>query len=195
APIAPSDPAGLTPVPVPAEAAGRVSALSAAPETVALTEPDMGVMALAVTAAAQTPGLLAGWNFDETSGTIAADSSGNGNAATLVNGVAHATGQYGGRLTFDGVHDYLTVPNPASINVSGSGLTLSMWIRPQVSGADSVVLGKPWNATMASPYYQYGIELAGGTRPTFYVGTTGGALSASMGSTLAVNQWSYLAVT
>ena len=47
---------------------------------------------------------------------------------------------------------------------------------------------------MTSPYYQYGLELAGGTVPVFYVGTTGGLFSASMGSALALNQWSYLAV-
>jgi hypothetical protein len=70
-----------------------------------------------------------------------------------------------------------------------------MWINPQaLSGGDSVVLGKFWNATMTSPYYQYGLELAGGTVPVFYVGTTSGVLSASMGSALALNQWSYLAV-
>ena len=70
-----------------------------------------------------------------------------------------------------------------------------MWINPQaLSGGDSVVLGKFWNPTMTSPYYQYGLELAGGTVPVFYIGTTGGPLSASMGSALPLNQWSYLAV-
>jgi hypothetical protein len=70
-----------------------------------------------------------------------------------------------------------------------------MWINPQsLSGADSVVLGKFWNAAMTSPFYQYGLELGGGTVPTFYVGTTSGVRSASMGSALALNQWSYIAV-
>ena len=140
-------------------------------------------------------GLAAGWSFNEVSGTSATDSSGNGNTATLVNGVARTTGNYGGGLTFDGVNDYLTIPNSPSLNIAGSGLTLSMWIRPQaLSGGDSVVLGKFWNATMTSPYYQYGLELTGGTVPSFEVGTTGGVVRASMGSTLALNQWSYLAV-
>jgi len=140
-------------------------------------------------------GLAAGWSFNEASGTSATDSSGNNNTATLVNGVARAAGEYGGGLTFDGVNDYLTVPNSPSLNISGTGLTLTMWINPQaLSGGDSVVLGKFWNATMTSPYYQYGLELAGGTVPVFYVGTTSGVLSASMGSALALNQWSYLAV-
>ena len=62
----------------------------------------------------------------------------------------------------------LSVPNSPSLDVSGTGLTLSMWINPQpFNGVDSVVLGKFWNTTMTSPYYQYGLELAGGTEPVF----------------------------
>jgi len=139
-------------------------------------------------------GLAAGWSFNEASGPSATDSSGNNNTATLVNGVARTVGHSGGGLTFNGVNDYLTIPNSPSLNISGTGLTLSLWINPALSGGDSVVLGKFWNATMTSPYYQYGLELAGGTVPVFYVGTAGGPLSASMGSALALNQWSYLAV-
>ena len=102
-----------------------------------------------------------GWSFNEASGTSATDSSGNNNTATLVNGVARTTGNYGGGLTFDGVNDYLTIPNSPSLNISGTGLTLSMWINPQaLAGSYSVVLGKFWNTTMTSPYYQYGLELA-----------------------------------
>jgi len=144
---------------------------------------------------AQTAGLVAGWSFNEASGTSATDSSGNENTATLVNGVARSTGKYGGGLTFDGVNDYLSIPNSPSLDISGTGLTLSMWINPQaIAGGDAVVLGKSWNASMTSPYYQYGLELSGGTVPVFYLGTSGGVLSASMGSALPLNQWSYLAV-
>jgi hypothetical protein len=143
----------------------------------------------------QTAGLVAGWSFDEASGTLATDRSGNNNTATLVNGVARGTGNYGGGLTFDGINDYLSIPNSASLDVSGTELTLSMWINPQaLAGGDSVVLGKFWNATMTSPYYQYGLELSGGTVPVFQVGTTGGVQLASMGSALALNQWSNLAI-
>jgi hypothetical protein len=140
-------------------------------------------------------GLSAGWNFNEASGTSAADMSGNNNSATLVNGVGRTTGVYGGGLTFDGVNDYLTVPNSTSLNISGTGLTLTMWINPQaLAGGDSVVLGKFWTTAMTSPYYQYGLELSGGTVPNFFIGTTGGPLTASMGSALPLNQWTYLAV-
>ena len=139
-------------------------------------------------------GLVAGWSFDEASGTSAADSSGNGNTATLINGVTHTAGSSGGGLRFDGANDYIAVPNSPSLDISGTGLTLTMWINPTAAGGDSVVLGKFWNTTMTAPYYQYGLELVGGTTPNFQVGTTSGVLSASMGSALALNQWSHLAL-
>jgi hypothetical protein len=47
---------------------------------------------------------------------------------------------------------------------------------------------------MTSPYYQYGLELDGGKTPHFYVGTASGAKSAVMSGTLALNQWSHLAI-
>jgi glucose/arabinose dehydrogenase/PKD repeat protein len=144
---------------------------------------------------AQTAGLVASWSFEEASGTLANDSSGNGNTATLVNGVARTPGRSGNGLTFDGIDDYLSVPNSPSLDISGTGLTLRMSINPQATGADSAVLSKSWGTTMTSPFYQYGVELAGGTVPNFIIGTSSGVLAASMGRALVTNQWSDLAIT
>ncbi len=143
-----------------------------------------------------TAGLVAAWGFNAGGGTSAADSSGNGNTATLLNGVAWGTGKNGSGLSFDGANDYLDAPNSPSLNISGNALTLSMWINPNTaSTADDVVLGKHWNTTMTSPYYQYGLELqSNSTRPVFFVGTAAGALAASMTTTLTKGVWSHLAV-
>ena len=51
-----------------------------------------------------TDGLVGWWKFDETNGTIAYDSSGNGNDGNLTNGPTWATGKIGGALGFDGVN-------------------------------------------------------------------------------------------
>ena len=140
-------------------------------------------------------GLVAAWNFSEGAGASAGDKSGNGNTAALINGTAWTVGHYDNGVSLNGTGNYLSVPNSPSLDISGTGLTLSMWINPQpLNGGDSVVLGKFWNATMTSPYYQYGLELAGGTEPFFYVGTNTGVLFARMGAGLAFNQWSHLAV-
>jgi glucose/arabinose dehydrogenase len=144
----------------------------------------------------QLAGLVAAYSFDEGIGNTASDSSGQGNTATLINGVAWVPGQHGKAVSFDGANDYITIPNSASTNISGTALTLSMWINPQaLAGGDSVVIGKFWNTTMTSPYYQYGLELGGGNGTDFFVGTTSGTLAAYGGTTLAYNQWTYLAIT
>ena len=140
------------------------------------------------------PGLVAGWPFDEGLGATASDVSGNGNTATLQNGPTWTSGQYAGGLRFDGTNDFLRASNSPSINLSGSAMTLSMWINPLAGGGDQVPFGKFWNATMSSPYYQYGLELDGGTTPHIYFGTAGGLTGASMGSPLTLGQWSHLAV-
>ena len=114
---------------------------------------------------------------------------------TLLNGLALTTGKNGNGLSFDGTNDYLTAQNSPSLDISGNALTLSMWINPTGSTGDQVVLGKHWTTSMTSPYYQYGLELtANGRVPALQIGTTGGVLSASMGSSLAINQWSHLAI-
>lgn len=56
------------------------------------------------------------WKFDEGTGTVASDSSGNANNGTLTNGPIWTTGKYGSGLNLDGVNDYvasntITLPN------------------------------------------------------------------------------------
>jgi glucose/arabinose dehydrogenase/chitodextrinase len=147
------------------------------------------------TATTVNNGPVAAWGFNETSGTTAADASGNNNTATLLNGLAHALGKYGNGLSFDGTNDYLSAPNSTSLNVAGNALTISMWVNPAGTAGDQVVLGKHWNPTMTSPYYQYGLEFQANARtPVFQIGTASGTQQASMGSALPAGQWSHLAI-
>src|SRR6266498_470903 len=53
-------------------------------------------------------GLVGYWSFDDGTGTIAGDSSGNDNTATLINGPIWTSGEIGGALSFDGVDDYVS---------------------------------------------------------------------------------------
>ncbi len=110
-----------------------------------------------------------------------------------MNGPSRVAGKYGNGLSFDGANDNLTVANSSSLDISGNSMTMSMWINPGSVSGDSVVLGKFWNAGMTSPYYQYGLELSNG-RPQYFVGTTVGLAGAGMDTSLALNQWSHLAI-
>ena len=78
-------------------------------------------------------GLAGHWTLDETSGGVIADSSGNGNNATWIDGTNNdvteetTTGTVNTTLTFDGTDDYIDVG--ASINFTGEqSFTLNTWV-------------------------------------------------------------------
>lgn len=77
----------------------------------------------------QSDGLVGYWKFDEISGIIASDSSGNGNNGTLTNGPVWTSGKFGGALQLDGIDDYVNIPVSPSIT-SLSNITLSVWLKP-----------------------------------------------------------------
>ena len=157
-----------------------------------------GVVTVQVSNAATPPlpvGLVAGWNFSESTGPTAADVTGNANTATLANGALWSTGKYGSGIALDGINDYLEVANSPTVNLSGNAMSFSAWVLPGGGGGDQVLFSKGYNGTMVSPFYQYAMELrGGGLSPTFLVGTSSGLKEASMGSTLTQGQWSHLAV-
>jgi hypothetical protein len=68
---------------------------------------------------------IAHWKFDEGKGNIAYDSSGNGNNGTLINGPTWVQGKFGSALSFDGVDDYVSVPDSTNIRVQKN--TLEAW--------------------------------------------------------------------
>jgi hypothetical protein len=83
----------------------------------------------------QAQGLVGYWPFDEGSGNIARDYSGNGNNGTLVNGPTWTTGKVGGALSFDGVDDNVVVPHNLSLNITSS-ITIMAWIKPRTPFRD-----------------------------------------------------------
>lgn len=80
-------------------------------------------------------GLVGWWKFDEGSGTTAADSSGNGNHGTLINGPTWVAGRVGsGALSFSGSSaQYVDFGNAASLNLTAA-LTMACWVKFAVVG-------------------------------------------------------------
>jgi len=83
-------------------------------------------------------GLEGYWSFNEGSGTIAADSSGNGNTGTLVNNPAWVDGKFGKALHFDGVNDYVAFPTLHDFP-SKTALTVSAWINSPLNSYGTIV--------------------------------------------------------
>jgi len=97
------------------------------------------------------------WHFDETSGTVAADSSGNSLNGELQNGVAwDADGRFGGCAGFDhsGTEGQrVTVADDPLLDASDV-LTIDAWIYLLPTNDGSFVLSK-WNSGSVNPAGQF----------------------------------------
>jgi len=99
------------------------------------------VLALADGASA---GLVGHWTFDEGSGTVAADSSGNGNDGTVMGDAAWVAGRMGGSaLNFDLSDDIVIIDDDPSLDVEDA-LTISLWVNtPEVVVPNHMVTKQP----------------------------------------------------
>lgn len=88
---------------------------------------------LALDAAAYVSGIS--WN----------DISGNGNVITLLNSPTYSSSN-GGYFTFDGINQYGTAPNSASLSITGTNFTCEYWVKSNVIGDYIVVAKAPYNA-------------------------------------------------
>src|SRR5271166_4008471 len=84
----------------------------------------LAVASLAAPVLAQTA--VGDWTFDDGSGTKAADSSGNGHTATLVNGINWTKGEVGGAVSANAAkQQYVSIP---AIDLSSTrAVTVSLW--------------------------------------------------------------------
>ncbi|MFQ6055938.1 MAG: hypothetical protein ACE5J3_08170, partial [Methanosarcinales archaeon] len=79
-------------------------------------------------------GLVAEWHFDEGSGGIVKDSSGNSNDG-IIHGATWVDGKYGKALRFDGVNDYVEISdNPSLYFSSGESFSVTAWIKTTGQG-------------------------------------------------------------
>jgi hypothetical protein len=80
--------------------------------------------------------LVGEWDFDEGSGVIAEDTSGNTNDGFLINmdpTTDWVAGKLETALTFDGVDDYVDCGHDASLDITDE-ITVMLWIKPNVVG-------------------------------------------------------------
>jgi len=75
------------------------------------------------------PAPVAYWAFNEGSGTVLTDSSGNGNTA-YINTATRVAGVSGNALSFNGTSDYAYANNSASLTIS-SQVSIECWVNAQ----------------------------------------------------------------
>lgn len=138
------------------------------------------------------PNLILWLKLDETSGSTAADSSGNGNDGTLTNmdpATDWVAGQIGNALDFDGTNDFVDF---ASIDV-GDTFTIAAWIKPDSSGTglDTIVANSSNMATTDG--FRFFIKDDG--QITFETGNgSAGAGLLSAAGVINFDQWNHVAV-
>jgi hypothetical protein len=113
-----------------------------------------------VSIASAETNLVASWSFNEGAGTVAADSSGNGNNANLMNGPVWTTGQIGKALQFDGVNDYAWASSSPSLNIASGSITISSWVYVTGSGWRAIV-GKGESASEKDHNYMLEFDTNG----------------------------------
>jgi glucose/arabinose dehydrogenase/PKD repeat protein len=134
-------------------------------------------------------GLVLAYGFEETSGTVATDSSPAKNNGTLNGATGTATGRFGRALSFDGVNDRVDVPDAASLDLA-SGMTLEAWVRPTTnSGWRTALLKERGTNDLV-----YALYASNGAKPNTE-NLSNASNTATAPSALALNTWTHLAST
>ena len=133
-------------------------------------------------------GPVAALAFDEGAGATARDTSGFGNDGAISGATWTTAGKYGPGLTFDGVNDWVTVPDADSLDIRGP-LTLEAWVMPRDKGAWDNIVMKEAPGSHAYVLYATGDALA--PVPNGAVGSD----EAFAPSGLPTGAWTHVAVT
>ena len=141
--------------------------------------------------ASLSTGLLGLWRFDEGSGTTSADSSGNGNTATLFNSPSWATGYSGDAVEGNGTNSYVQASVGAWFG-SNNTLSVSAWtyVNARSNGPVVGIAGTSggWNMPFLS--------VRGSTVYAWLWGVPGTDQTTSpLAATVSLDAWHFLAVT
>jgi hypothetical protein len=125
----------------------------------------LGIAALTLAACSclGADGTLIHYTFDEGSGTVAGDSSGNGYNATLINSPTWTSGFVNGALHFDGASTYGVLAN--SPDLSAGSFTVTAWIYRE-GGVERKFVSK-WDDNTAN--YQFDCQVYSDSKPWFQV--------------------------
>jgi glucose/arabinose dehydrogenase/PKD repeat protein len=149
----------------------------------------LGVMTASPAAADITTALAGYWTLNQTSGTSAPDTSGNNNMGTLINGPLWTTsGKLGGGLTFDGVNDYVSIPDANVLDPAAAG-TIAAWVNPAGSGWRTIIA----KGTSSDAANAYAAEISPANRVQCAIGNGATYNFALSTATLAANIWYHVA--
>ena len=134
--------------------------------------------------------MVAAYSFNETSGSTAFDTSGNGNNGTITN-VSHTTlGYFGGSLIFNGSNAWVTVNDSPSLHLT-KAVTIEAWVCPSEPMTGWRTIVNKESSTNGS-YYLYANTT--NNRPAAEVSVNGEQILYGP-SKVPDNAWTYVAMT
>lgn len=138
--------------------------------------------------------LIGAWIFEEGSGKVVKDISGNGNDMTIADGAPKwVDGKMGKAMQFDGVADFLAAPDsPSFDSINGAAVSIVCWVNgTDFAAAARHVLRKVHDTAQASVY----ILRCQNNVLTLYLGTDANANATGTGATqLKTGEWIHLAM-
>jgi len=146
-----------------------------------------------------TAGLVAAYNFDQGTGSVLTDVSGNNNNGTISNASWVTNGKFGGALSFNGaLNSLVDIPNSSSLQLT-TGMTLEAWVDPKTlnspdSGWSAAISKEHRNSSNDISYALYAAD-GTGTGPGGHILSHGSDFGAQGNSTIPLNQWTFLVAT
>jgi hypothetical protein len=151
-------------------------------------------------AAVNPAGLVAAFGFSEGTGAAVNDLSGMGNNGVISGAAWTTAGRYGKALSFDGVSNWITVNESASLDLT-AGMTIEAWINPaSLSGWQSVLYKeRPDPENPDEDGLAWALYSSDSTAPPAAYAAIAGASNpwthATGSSMLSLNTWTHLAAT
>ena len=136
-------------------------------------------------------GPVAYYAFDEASGTVALDSSGNGFNGSIFGGSTRVPGISGTALSFDGTTGYVEVPYSPALNASQFSISVAVKLTGGQGTYRSVITSRN-----SSPTQGFIIYATDSNQWAFWTGTNSNATWNYLnGQNVTLNTWTYLSVT
>ena len=147
---------------------------------------------LSQTLTGQEQGLVGAWNFEESSGNIVYDATGN-NHGFLTNRIQRTfanlnpiTRPQGNALYFDGINDYISAGSKPNLEMTNS-FTLEAWIKPQQNSQQGVIVGREG---------EYRLAIGTDNRIHFAIANTNPSWTwINTGYAVNLNQWSHVSLS
>ena len=146
---------------------------------------------ISATFTAITGDMVAWWKFDETSGTTASDSSGNGKNGTLNGSCTWVAGKINNAVNIPGGTSYVSVPN--SINSGVTNFSISAWVYMNSESANMRIFD--FGSSTTSYMEMTPLHAASSGKYQFVIRTSSTTKTVTGTAALPVGSWQFVTVT